>query len=492
MADDVPLSTWNNNPGNLRPPNGVTYKGQIATDPNTGFAIFADSDAGRNALEGDINIKLKRGINTPHDFVEAYLGKDPKNTDQNKIDYKQHITNNLGLKDPHDPFPENSTSKIADAVSGFESGSWKKPKPQQTESTDSEEGKNISGGDIKTDETADANAGDKGTVPTTDPKTLPGTNASYKNEVGGLGTAAGLTTAGAIEAGSAIIPAKSNILAAMRIGSIDPNAPSTRWGLNAYTRKMFPMDTDVHLKDLENEVTKLRQAADPSAPKVKLRTMSEVQDAIKEIQGSAASTKSQPIYKPVPGRPGVFTETGNFRSVTTPAAPGADLSSYVRNPNTPIKNAVTAPAKAVQRAVTGLAPSALRIAAGGLGGLGAATSGYDAWEMAHDPKYGGSSEQGNYFNPYVMGKEAQALGGAMMMVPGMQIPGAAMTAVGMAPEAYDLATEYGPKAYEYTKRVAPKVIPKAREYLHRTLTPEAQANLKKQYPDDSGNLGALP
>ena len=477
MADDVPLSTWNNNPGNLRPPKGVTYKGQIATDPNTGFAIFADSDAGRNALEGDINIKLKRGINTPHDFVEAYLGKDPNNTNQNKIDYKQHITNNLGLKDPHDPFPENSTSKIADAVSSFESGSWKKPNPQQTESTDSEEGKNISGGDIKTDETADANAGDKGKVPTTDPKTLTGTNASYKNEVGGLGTAAGLTTAGAIEAGSAIIPARSNILAAMRIGSINPNAPSTRWGLDAYTRKMFPMDTDVHLKDLENEVTKLRQAADPSAPKVKLRTMSEVQDAMKEIQGSAASTKSQPIYKPVPGRPGVYTETGNFRSVTTPATPGADLSSYVRNPNTPIKNAVTAPAKAVQRAVTGLAPSALRIAAGGLGGLGAATSGYDAWEMAHDPKYGGSSEQGNYFNPYVMGKEAQALGGAMMMVPGMQIPGAATTAVGMAPEAYDLATEYGPKA---------------REYLHRTLTPEAQAKLKKQYPDDSGNLGALP
>ena len=477
MADDVPLSTWNNNPGNLRPPKGVTYKGQIATDPDTGFAIFADSDAGRNALEGDINIKLKRGINTPHDFVEAYLGKDPNNTNQNKIDYKQHITNNLGLKDPHDPFPENSTSKIADAVSSFESGSWKKPNPQQTESTDSEEGKNISGGDIKTDETADANAGDKGKVPTTDPKTLTGTNASYKNEVGGLGTAAGLTTAGAIEAGSAIIPARSNILAAMRIGSINPNAPSTRWGLDAYTRKMFPMDTDVHLKDLENEVTKLRQAADPSAPKVKLRTMSEVQDAMKEIQGSAASTKSQPIYKPVPGRPGVYTETGNFRSVTTPATPGADLSSYVRNPNTPIKNAVTAPAKAVQRAVTGLAPSALRIAAGGLGGLGAATSGYDAWEMAHDPKYGGSSEQGNYFNPYVMGKEAQALGGAMMMVPGMQIPGAATTAVGMAPEAYDLATEYGPKA---------------REYLHRTLTPKAQANLKKQYPDDSGNLGALP
>ena len=130
MADDVPLSTWNNNPGNLRPPKGVTYKGQIATDPDTGFAIFADSDAGRNALEGDINIKLKRGISTPHDFVEAYLGKDPNNTNQNKIDYKQHITNSLGLNDPHDPFPENSTSKIADAVSSFESGSWKKPTPQ--------------------------------------------------------------------------------------------------------------------------------------------------------------------------------------------------------------------------------------------------------------------------------------------------------------------------------------------------------------------------
>jgi hypothetical protein len=470
----------------------VTYKGQIATDPNTGFAIFEDPESGRNALEGDINIKLKRGINTPHDFVEAYLGKDPKNTDQNKIDYKQHIANTLGLKDPHEPFPENSTSKIADAISGFESGSWKKPKPQQAEPADSEEGKTITGGDIKKDEAADADQGNKGNVPTVDPRSLPGTSTAYKQDIGTLGALTGAVSAGAVEAGSAIIPAKSNILAAMRIGSTDPNAPSTRWGLDSYTRKMFPMDTDIHLKDLESEVTKLRQAADPKAPKVKLRTMSEVQDAIKEIQAKAPSVVQKPVISPVPGSPGQFSDTGRFVVRDVPGTPGADLSAYVRNPNTPVKNAVMAPVKAAQRAVTGALPSALRIGTGALGGLNAATSGYDAWEMAHDPKYGGSSEQGNYYNPYVLGKGAQMVGGAMMMVPGMQLPGAALTAVGMAPEAYDLATEYGPKAYEYAKREAPKAVPRAREYLHRTLAPETQANLKRQYPDDTGNLGALP
>ena len=33
------LAEYNNNPGNLKPPKGVTYEGQIGVDDN-GFAVF--------------------------------------------------------------------------------------------------------------------------------------------------------------------------------------------------------------------------------------------------------------------------------------------------------------------------------------------------------------------------------------------------------------------------------------------------------------------
>ena len=53
------LADYNNNPGNLRPPKGVTYDGQIGVD-DKGFAIFENND---ERLWGNINGTITSFLN---------------------------------------------------------------------------------------------------------------------------------------------------------------------------------------------------------------------------------------------------------------------------------------------------------------------------------------------------------------------------------------------------------------------------------------------
>ena len=115
------LADYNNNPGNLRPPKGVTYEGQIGVDEN-GFAIFENKSFGRNALVRDIEIKQKRGLNNPNDFLDVYTPRSKENPEEGRQNYKMGLAGHLGLNSPKDPFPENSVDKIADYISAFESG----------------------------------------------------------------------------------------------------------------------------------------------------------------------------------------------------------------------------------------------------------------------------------------------------------------------------------------------------------------------------------
>jgi hypothetical protein len=123
------IAEYNNNPGNIRPPKGVTYKGQIGID-DKGFAIFENYDYGRSALINDIQIKQKRGINTPHSFIDIYTPASKENPEQARDNYKIGMAEHLGLKNTSDPFPENSAEKIAEFIEKFESGKQTQ-KPQQ-------------------------------------------------------------------------------------------------------------------------------------------------------------------------------------------------------------------------------------------------------------------------------------------------------------------------------------------------------------------------
>ena len=119
MADNTPsLADWNNNPGNLRPPKGVTYEGQIGVD-DRGFAIFENKTFGRSALVGDIKAKVGKGLNTPEAFLNRYAPAGD-NDEEARDNYKIHLADALGLNSTGAVFPEDSYEKIADAIAAFE------------------------------------------------------------------------------------------------------------------------------------------------------------------------------------------------------------------------------------------------------------------------------------------------------------------------------------------------------------------------------------
>ena len=124
------LAEYNNNPGNLRPPQGVKYEGQIGVD-DKGFAIFENADYGSRALVNDIQIKLKRGLNSPEVFIDTYAPRGNENPQEAQENYKIWLANSLGLSSTADKFPKDSAEKIADAVSKFESGTWGKSQTEE-------------------------------------------------------------------------------------------------------------------------------------------------------------------------------------------------------------------------------------------------------------------------------------------------------------------------------------------------------------------------
>ena len=115
------LAEYNNNPGNIRPPKGLTYTGQLGID-DKGFAIFATPDDGRKALAQDIGAKQKQGLNTPDSFINKYTPASPENSEESRDNYKIGLAQHLGLKSTADPFPAGSEQKIADYIASFESG----------------------------------------------------------------------------------------------------------------------------------------------------------------------------------------------------------------------------------------------------------------------------------------------------------------------------------------------------------------------------------
>ena len=115
------IAEYNNNPGNLKPPKGVTYDGQIGVD-DRGFAIFENKDFGRKALIGDIEIKIQKGLITPEAFINRYAPAGSENDEDARMNYKIFLADQLGMKSTADEFPKNSAQKIADAIAHFEAG----------------------------------------------------------------------------------------------------------------------------------------------------------------------------------------------------------------------------------------------------------------------------------------------------------------------------------------------------------------------------------
>jgi hypothetical protein len=444
---DVPLSTWNNNPGNLRPPKGVVYKGQIGIDPK-GFAIFEDPESGRSALINDINIKIKRGINTPDAFIDIYSPAGKENPDDSRKNYKMHMAKTVGINSPTDPFPEGAAEKIADAITGFEAGTWQDSKEQGKATHVRDEapaepteppastvelditGKPIDSTQANKDLSEEANAGRAISNESGDEGGGNTANASDAAKVllGAAGAKTGLITAGSIEAARQGLPLIPNALRAARFLPPDENSPRTRSSLQRYLNSQH--HHKVHLSDLEREFNNLIKSKDPAAATRRLRTMSEVQEALAAIKPTPDQIVAKPRVEMVPGKSGVFRETGQVTSKLIPGNPGVDLEKYAPNPNTPVRNVATNAGKSFVDFTKGVAPSLGRVALGGLGGLSSAVSAVDAYDYY---KNHGLSD------PRLYSKGAAALGGGLMMIPTPLTQG-----VGMALS----APEMGLSAYE--------------------------------------------
>ena len=181
------LAEYNNNPGNIRPAKGVKYEGMIGVD-DKGFAVFATPKDGEKALIDDLTYKIeKRGIKTPSEFVDIYAPAGDENSEDSRDNYKIFIAQKLGLKSTNDPFPENPVSKLAQAVSAFEGGTWqdadkeeKAPEPSRAESDPAAQ---YSGETV-----ADAAAADQKTIGST-PKETGAMGAAIGAGAGSLYTA---------------------------------------------------------------------------------------------------------------------------------------------------------------------------------------------------------------------------------------------------------------------------------------------------------------
>ena len=120
----------NNNPGNLRPSKDNFYAGQVGRDKD-GFAVFETEDAGRVALDQDINAKLGRGMSV-QDFIEMYAPV--KENGQQAVDnYIIAVLKEFNLNSSEDKIEntEENRRRFAQVIAQVESGvKTQEPKPE--------------------------------------------------------------------------------------------------------------------------------------------------------------------------------------------------------------------------------------------------------------------------------------------------------------------------------------------------------------------------
>jgi hypothetical protein len=259
------------------------------------------------------------------------------------------------------------------------------------------------------------------------------TSGGTKAVLGALGAKTGLITSASIEAARQGIPLIPNAIRAARFLPPDPNSPTTRSSMQRYLNSQH--EPNVHLSDLEREFNNFLKSQDPAAKTRRLRTTSEVQKALDAVKPTADQIIAKPRVEAVPGKSGVFRNTGEFTSKLIPGSPGIDLEKYALNPNTPVRNVVRNAGKSVADFTKGVAPSLGKVAIGGLGGLGAALSAIDYYDYLNDPEH----PEHKKTDLRALTKGAAAFGGGLMMVPNPWTigAGAVLSAPEMGLSAYD-------------------------------------------------------
>lgn len=390
------LAVYNNNPGNIRPAKGVKYEGMIGVD-DKGFAVFENQKFGQQALTRDLTHKLeKRGIRTPAEFVDIYSPAGDENSEDARDNYKIYIAHKLGLKSTTDPFPENAVPKLAQAVATFEGGKWHDDDKEEKKSEDKTEVGAEASGEVPSGEE----------VPQGGSTEIDGEKAA----LGAVGAITGAKVAGGFETGKKAVPILQTLYDKATGSDAYMHRPQSQASLQRYANSQLGHDLRVPLSELEKVTGK------------PIRTMSEVQDAIKQVQAQPRTAKTVSIDP----------RTGAPRKIFTAPKPAIDLSQFKH-----VSNMATRAADEVGRGVElikGALPSAGRIGFGALGGANAAMSGYDA--------YNEYRKEG--FTPRVASKFASTVGGGLSMLPfGVtQIVGAGLQAPELVWSGVDALNEH--------------------------------------------------
>lgn len=275
---------------------------------------------------------------------------------------------------------------------------------------------------------------------------VPGAAEENKPFLGIIGATLGAGTAGSIETGKRLLPLVPNILNRIGGTEVNPNRPVSRASLQRYLNSQIAENLRLPVSELE----KVSGAG-------KIRTMSEVQNALRAIQAVEEQKITKPMVRMVPGRPSVFEQTGRFTSSTIPGSPGVDLSQYEVKAG-PIRQAVGRQLQTAGEVAGSVLPSAARVGLGALGGAGAVMSGYDAWDMANrlknDPK-AGLSDYGR-----LAAKTSSALGGALSMLPFGVTQGAGllMQAPELAYQGYDALSSLNERRKTATKEDVERML----------------------------------
>jgi len=381
------LAEYNNNPGNIRPPKGVTYDGQIGVDDN-GFAVFQDRNSGQQALVNDVKHKLDSGLNTPESFIDRYTPASKENSEDSRDNYKLHLVHQLGLNSTNDPFPENSHEKIAQAIASFEGGTWKNPEPSQEEPKVPASAKPIV-------QSFDSSNAPKGLIQ----------NWPYALTGGVVG--AGISTAA--ETAKKLKPVIENFLERRSDPAAWAVKPQERDSLQRYLNSQINDNLRMTVSDLENLTGQ------------KIRSPSEVQDALVKIK--ATPPTREPVVRSVD--PTTRQPRKIFRF--TPNNPGIDLSQFEHTP-TFLSN-LADEASAAKNLVKAAIPSVARVGVGALGGGLSALQLKDAFDQYQREGGGWHIPSGRNAAQFASGA-----GGALSTLPfGLtQVAGAALQAPELA------------------------------------------------------------
>ena len=377
------LSDYNNNPGNLRPPKGITYDGQIGVD-DQGFAIFENKKFGQKALVNDLSYKLRHGFNTPEKFVDRYAPAGKENSEESRENYKIYLAQQFGLKSTSDAFPEDGADKLATAVSSFEGGTWDKPPEEKAKEPEA-------------DATVATQADEGERLPPSDTSDIPGVAETKRDQLGIIGGIAGTGTTAALETTKKLYPLVPNLLNIATGQAIDPNKAVTRASLQRYLNSQLSEKLRLPLSELEKIAGN------------KIRTMSEVQQALKAMQGVKAERAGKVVS--------VDPATGRQRKIftTTPGRPAADTSMFETKPAGPLRQAIRRELSGAGDVVRSVMPSVGRIGLGGLGAANAMMQGYEAMEMAEKLKKMDDPSWVDYAR--LASKAMATVGGGISMLP---------------------------------------------------------------------------